>query len=109
ARRRRWRRATSPSLDASASAIGRSVARDPRTPGAPMFDHVVVGVSDYEASKAFFVEALAPLGVAVVQEGPLGVELAGDDKASFCLFQTHEKPARLHVAFAARTRQQVEA
>ncbi|HTI47323.1 MAG TPA: VOC family protein [Casimicrobiaceae bacterium] len=74
-----------------------------------MFDHVVVGVSDYEASKAFFVEALAPLGVAVVQEGPLGVELAGEDKASFCLFQTHEKPARLHVAFAARTRQQVEA
>lgn len=35
-----------------------------------MFDHVVFGVSDYEASKAFFLKALAPLGIAVVQERP---------------------------------------
>jgi len=31
-----------------------------------MFDHVVFGVSDYTASKTFFVKALEPLGVAVV-------------------------------------------
>ena len=36
-----------------------------------MFDHVVFGVSDYAASKAFFLKALEPLGVAVVLEGPL--------------------------------------
>jgi len=35
-----------------------------------MFDHVIFGVSDYAASKAFFLKALEPLGVAVVQEGP---------------------------------------
>jgi hypothetical protein len=35
-----------------------------------MFDHVKFGVSDYAASKAFFLKALEPLGVAVVQEGP---------------------------------------
>ena len=35
-----------------------------------MFDHVKFGVSDYAASKAFFLEALEPLGVAVVSEGP---------------------------------------
>ena len=35
-----------------------------------MFDHVVFGVSDYAKSKAFFLEALEPLGVAVVSEGP---------------------------------------
>ena len=40
-----------------------------------MFDHVKFGVSDYAASKAFFLKALEPLGVAVVQDGPLGVEL----------------------------------
>ena len=34
-----------------------------------MFDHVKFGVSDYAASKAFFLKALEPLGVAVVQEG----------------------------------------
>ena len=35
-----------------------------------MFDHVEFGVSDYAASKAFFLKALEPLGVAVVPEGP---------------------------------------
>lgn len=29
-----------------------------------MFDHVKFGVSDYEASKAFYLKALKPLGVA---------------------------------------------
>ncbi len=33
-----------------------------------MFDHVGFGVSDYAASKAFFVKALEPLGVTVVGE-----------------------------------------
>ena len=74
-----------------------------------MFDHVVFGVSDYEASKAFFLRALEPLGLAVVLEGPLGVELSSDGKSSLCLFQTEEKPARLHLAFTAATRRQVEA
>jgi catechol 2,3-dioxygenase-like lactoylglutathione lyase family enzyme len=74
-----------------------------------MFDHVVIGVSDYEASKAFFLKALEPLGVAVVLEGPLGIELSADGKSSFCLFQTEEKPAYLHLAFKGETRRQVEA
>jgi catechol 2,3-dioxygenase-like lactoylglutathione lyase family enzyme len=75
-----------------------------------MFDHVVFGVSDYEASKAFFVKALKPLGVTIVSEGPLGVELSAmNAEASLCLFQTDEKPAYLHLAFTAKNRQQVEA
>lgn len=39
-----------------------------------MFDDVVLGVSDYAASKAFFLRTLQPLGVTVVSEGPLGNE-----------------------------------
>jgi catechol 2,3-dioxygenase-like lactoylglutathione lyase family enzyme len=74
-----------------------------------MFDHVVFGVSDYAASKAFFLKALEPLGVAVVLEGPLGIELSPKAKSSLCLFQTEEKPAHLHLAFTAENRQQVEA
>ena len=74
-----------------------------------MFDHVVIGVSDYAASKAFFLKALEPLGIAVVQEDSLGVELSADDKSSLCLFQAAEKPAYLHLAFKAEKRQQVEA
>jgi catechol 2,3-dioxygenase-like lactoylglutathione lyase family enzyme len=75
-----------------------------------MFDHVKFGVSDYAASKAFFLKALEPLGVAVVLEGPLGVELSPPEgKASLCMCQTEEKPAHLHLAFTAENRQQVEA
>ena len=75
-----------------------------------MFDHVKFGVSDYAASKAFFVAALAPLGVGVGAEGTpaYGVELCSTELASLCLFQTDEKPAHLHLAFAAKTRQQVD-
>ncbi|PYK72210.1 MAG: VOC family protein, partial [Verrucomicrobia bacterium] len=76
-----------------------------------MFDHVKFGVSDYAASKAFFLKALEPLGVAVVSEGrpTYGVELSPKGKTSLCLYQTEEKPAHLHLAFTAENRQQVEA
>ena len=76
-----------------------------------MFDHVKFGVSDYEATKAFFRKALEPLGVAVIDEGPptYGVELSSKAKASLCLFQTDRKPAPLHLAFKADNRAQVEA
>jgi len=77
-----------------------------------MFDHVKFGVSDYAASKAFYLKALEPLGVAVVSEGApaYGVELCRPEgKVSLCLCQTGEKPAHLHLAFAAENRRQVEA
>ncbi len=76
-----------------------------------MFDHVKFGVSDYAASKAFFLKAPAPLGLAAGSEGPpaYGVELCTKANASFCLYQTEEKPADLHLAFTAENRQQVEA
>jgi catechol 2,3-dioxygenase-like lactoylglutathione lyase family enzyme len=74
-----------------------------------VFDHVVFGVSDYAASKAFYLKALAPLGAAVVLEGPLGLEISADGKTSLCIGPTDEKPAHLHLAFRAENRQQVEA
>jgi catechol 2,3-dioxygenase-like lactoylglutathione lyase family enzyme len=91
---------------------GFSIALALRTSGEIMFDHVKFGVSDYAESKAFFLKALEPLGVAVASEGPptYGVELIGPtSKASLCLYQTEEKPAHLHLAFTAENRQQVEA
>jgi catechol 2,3-dioxygenase-like lactoylglutathione lyase family enzyme len=74
-----------------------------------MFDHVVFGVSDYAVSKAFFLKALEPFGIAGAHEGPLGIEISATDNSSLCMFQTEEKPAHLHLAFAAESRQQVEA
>lgn len=77
-----------------------------------MFDHVKFGVRDFAASKAFFLAALEPLGVVIVGEGipTYGVELCRPEgTVSLCLFQTEEKPAHLHLAFAAENRQQVDA
>ena len=76
-----------------------------------MFDHVVFGATDYAASKAFFAKALEPLGVAVVSEGPLGIELCRpDSKSSLCIrLQAEKRPAHLHLAFTADNRGQVEA
>lgn len=77
-----------------------------------MFDHVKFGVTDYAASKAFYLQALAPLGVRGGAEGPpaYGIELLMEGSiASLCFFQTDEKPAPLHLAFVAQTRAQVDA
>ena len=85
--------------------------RGPTHLGELMFDDVKFGVSDFAASKAFFLEALEPLGVAVVAEEPptYGVELCPKGEASLFIYQTEEKPAHLHLAFTAENRQQVEA
>ena len=75
-----------------------------------MFDHVKFGARDYAASKAFFLQALEPLGVAVVSEGDpaYGVELSSGGSASLCLYQCDERPTPLHLAFTAGNRQQVD-
>lgn len=75
-----------------------------------MFDHVVFSVTDYAASKDFFIKALAPLGVEVSSEGPLGIELCRPDSAaSLCIRGAGEQATSppLHLAFAAQTRLQV--
>ena len=78
-----------------------------------MFDHVVFSASDYAASRAFFVDALAPLGVTVVSEGALGIELCRPTEvSSLCIRREPEKTPshlHLHLAFTATSRQQVEA
>lgn len=73
-----------------------------------MFDHVVFGVSDYQVSKAFFLKALKPIGIVIVSEGTLGIELSSDGQSSLCIRRTEEKSGHLHLAFTAETREQVE-
>lgn len=74
-----------------------------------MFDHIVFGVSDYAASKAFFLKALEPIGLTVVSEGPLGIELSAGGESSLGIRRGGEKSGHLHLAFTAGNRQQVEA
>lgn len=73
-----------------------------------MFDHIVFGVRDYEKSKAFYLKTLAPIGIAVVAEDDLGIELSADGKSSVCIRREPEtNPAHLHLAFVAEGREQV--
>ncbi len=73
-----------------------------------MFDHVVFSVSNYEEAKTFFLKALAPLGVEVVSEGPLGAELCSPGSpSSLCIRRAEGKAGHLHLAFTAESRQQV--
>ena len=76
-----------------------------------MFDHVVFGVSDYAAGKAFFLKTLEPLGVTVISERPLCVEpCRPNSNSSLCIrLQPEESPAHLHLAFTAESRHQVDA
>jgi catechol 2,3-dioxygenase-like lactoylglutathione lyase family enzyme len=73
-----------------------------------VFDHIGIGASNLEASKTFFVKALAPLGVTVVMEVPDGVGLGRDHKPSFWLGASTVKCGPLHLAFTAETRSQVD-
>ncbi len=74
-----------------------------------MFDHVGIGVTSLAESKAFFLQALAPLQATVAMEGPYGVGIGRNHKPSLWLVETKERPARLHIAFAAATRAEVDA
>lgn len=74
-----------------------------------MFDHLSIGVSDLPTSEAFFLQALAPLGVAVAMQGPFGIGMGRHGKPSLWLVPAKVPPAPLHLAFAAETRAQVDA
>ena len=65
-------------------------------------------MSDLKASKAFFLQALSPLGIAVVMEFPHATGLGQAQKRSFWLGTAKGKPLALHIAFAAANRAQVD-
>ena len=73
-----------------------------------MFDHLGFGVTDYAASKSFFLNALEPLGVAIVMEGEHGLGIGSKGKPAIWLLETSDKPLPMHIAFTAETREQVK-
>jgi catechol 2,3-dioxygenase-like lactoylglutathione lyase family enzyme len=73
-----------------------------------MLDHIGIGVTDVEECKRFWLQALAPLGISIVMEGPYGVGLGRKQKPFFCIFAAPEKPAPLHLGFAAKSRTDVD-
>jgi catechol 2,3-dioxygenase-like lactoylglutathione lyase family enzyme len=84
----------------------------------PLIDHITLVVSDYARSKAFYEKALAPLGVKMIMEFGTACGFGRDKKPDFWIgqgpssFQTPEQLKIItpqHVAFSARTRDEVDA
>jgi catechol 2,3-dioxygenase-like lactoylglutathione lyase family enzyme len=73
-----------------------------------MFDHIGIGVSDLKASKAFFLQALSPMGVGIVMEFSHAAGLGQGQKPSFWIGSTEGTPLPLHIAFAVDNRKQVD-
>jgi catechol 2,3-dioxygenase-like lactoylglutathione lyase family enzyme len=74
-----------------------------------MIDHLTVHVSDYDASKAFYSKALAPLGYALVMEFGRAGGFGAGGKPDLWLAEGGPTRPALHVAIAAERRSQVDA
>jgi catechol 2,3-dioxygenase-like lactoylglutathione lyase family enzyme len=74
-----------------------------------ILDHIGLAVSDYSRSKAFFSQALEPLGITLVTEVAGWAGFGRDGKPEFW-FGTHSKVQNpMHIAFSAESRAQVDA
>jgi catechol 2,3-dioxygenase-like lactoylglutathione lyase family enzyme len=79
-------------------------------------DHTSLSVSNFAAAKAFYAAALKPLGVSVLMEFPKAVTgsvdvagLGSDGKPYFWLADAGKTTPRIHLAFAADSRAEVDA
>jgi len=72
-----------------------------------VFDHIGFNVSDFAATKAFLVGALAPLGIVVTQEGEGWAMVGRPGEGQFWFGSFGAAPGPIHVAFAATNREQV--
>ena len=75
-------------------------------------DHVGFAVADYQRSKTFYEQALAPLGLKLLMEFSGAAAGFGRDGSRPSFFiEAHGEPARgrLHIALSAASRAQVDA
>jgi catechol 2,3-dioxygenase-like lactoylglutathione lyase family enzyme len=72
-------------------------------------DHVIIGTSDLDASRAFYERALAPLGMSAVMEMPGGVGFGSEGKPWFWITARDAPRGALHIAFVAPDRAAVDA
>jgi catechol 2,3-dioxygenase-like lactoylglutathione lyase family enzyme len=81
-----------------------------------MLDHIGFGVSDLARSKAFYEQALAPLGIRLVMEvtaeqtgGGAHAGFGAGERGTFWIGTGPVLTGRLHVAFIANNRATVDA
>jgi catechol 2,3-dioxygenase-like lactoylglutathione lyase family enzyme len=80
-----------------------------------MIDHMGISVTDFDAAKAFYDKALAPLGASLVMTVPPeftgGVKVGGygRERPVFWLTEGEKQTPPVHVAFTAESRADVDA
>jgi catechol 2,3-dioxygenase-like lactoylglutathione lyase family enzyme len=74
-----------------------------------MLDHVTIGVSDIERSKAFYDKALRPLGIErLYAEGATAAGYGANRKAFFWIGLRDAAQTGAHVAFTAQDRETID-
>ena len=73
-----------------------------------MIDHIIISVSDLAASKAFYEQALAPLGYTVVFDFDSGCGFGVLEKPDFFIRKGEKVKPSIHVAFTSRDRASVD-
>ena len=71
------------------------------------FDHVGFNVSNFALSRLFYLAALEPLGIGMVSEGDDWAMLGEPGRGRLWFGSMGPAATPIHVAFEARTRQQV--
>jgi catechol 2,3-dioxygenase-like lactoylglutathione lyase family enzyme len=77
-----------------------------------IIDHLSIGVSDLETSRRWYAKALAPLGFREIgpwSEEEREISFGLEDANDFGISEKYEAGGPLHIAFAAETREQVDA
>jgi catechol 2,3-dioxygenase-like lactoylglutathione lyase family enzyme len=81
-----------------------------------MMDHIGLAVADFERSKSFFINALAPLDITLLMEvtaeqtgGDAHAGFGAERKAFFWIGNGKKPTSGVHVAFTAQSRSQVDA
>jgi catechol 2,3-dioxygenase-like lactoylglutathione lyase family enzyme len=75
-----------------------------------MLDHVTIGVTDFDRSKAFYDKALGPLGIErLYAEGKIFAGYGAEEKAFFWIGLREGTQTGAHIAFTVPDRATVDA
>jgi len=74
-----------------------------------MIDHVTLNVRDLEACKAFYEQALRPVGYELMMDFPGGCGFGAEGKPDFFLANRGEPSAPVHVALLSADQKTVDA
>ena len=72
-----------------------------------VFDHIGFNVTDFAQTKAFLVQALQPLNIGITMEDEGWAMVGRQGEGNFWFGSFGGSPGPIHIAFAAKSREQV--